>query len=78
MIEVTRLNGDKYYVNPHLIEFVESLPDTTITLVTTKKIIIADSVQDVLARILYYRKKIGISYSDAEAEQTILMEGEEA
>ena len=40
MIEVTKLNGAKILVNPHLFEVVEETPDTVITLTTGKKIII--------------------------------------
>ena len=40
MIEVTKLNGVKILVNPHLLEIVEETPDTVITLTTGKKIIV--------------------------------------
>ena len=32
MIEVTKLNGTRILVNPHLFEIVEETPDTVITL----------------------------------------------
>ena len=38
MIQVTRLNGKKFWVNPHLIEFLEETPDTVVTLLTGKKL----------------------------------------
>ena len=37
MIEVTKINGVKILVNPHLVEIVEETPDTVITLTTGKK-----------------------------------------
>ena len=37
MIEVTKINGVKVLVNPHLIELVEETPDTVLTLTTGKK-----------------------------------------
>ena len=47
MIELTRLNGTKILVNDQLFEVVEETPDTVISLVTGKKIIVKESRQDV-------------------------------
>ncbi|MBN2324923.1 MAG: flagellar FlbD family protein [Spirochaetes bacterium] len=59
MITVTRLDGTGYLLNPHLIEAIEKNPDTTITLVSGKKIVITESPRQVLDRIVAYRKKLG-------------------
>ncbi len=59
MIKVTRLNGDKYLLNPHLIESIEGKPDTTITLVSGKKIVIMETPAEILDEIVDYRKKLG-------------------
>ena len=40
MIEVTRLNGKKYWVNPHQIESMEVNPDLTLALLSGKKVVI--------------------------------------
>jgi len=58
MIKVTRLNGTEFYVNDDMIEFVEETPDTVITLNTGKKIIVTETVDEVLDEIVKYRKKI--------------------
>ena len=39
MIEVTKLNGTKLYINEHYIEIIEETPDTVITMTTGRKII---------------------------------------
>ena len=59
MITVTRLNGTEYLLNPHLIEAIEQNPDTTLTLVSGKKVIVKESPRQVLDRIVAYRKKLG-------------------
>lgn len=59
MIEVTQLNGKKYWINPHMIETMESLPDLTLTMLSGRKIIIKDLPEDVINKIIDYRKKIG-------------------
>ena len=61
MIEVERLNGSKYFINPHMIESMESLPDLTITMLSGKKVIVRNSPEDIINKIVDYRKKIGIN-----------------
>ncbi len=58
MIELTRLNGTKILVNDQLIEVVEETPDTVISLLTGKKIIVKESRQDVKNLVKSYRKDI--------------------
>lgn len=57
MIKLSRLNGKAFYVNADLIEFMEETPDTVISLVTDKKIIVAESLDEVVRRIVEYRQK---------------------
>ncbi|RKY01254.1 MAG: flagellar protein FlbD [Spirochaetes bacterium] len=61
MIKVTRLNGVEYWLNPHLIEVIEKRPDTTITLLSGKKIVVKESPEEIINRIIEYRRKLGIS-----------------
>ncbi len=55
MIKVSRLNEKEFYVNPHLIEFIEETPDTVVTLTTGKKIVVAESAQEIVRRVINYR-----------------------
>ncbi|MEA1910985.1 MAG: flagellar FlbD family protein [Spirochaetota bacterium] len=59
MIEVTRLNGIAYYINPHQIEYIESNPDTTLIMLSGKRLIITENYQEVFQRIVDYRRLIG-------------------
>jgi len=43
MIDVLRLDGKKYWVNPHMIESMETTPDLTLTMLSGKKIIVKNS-----------------------------------
>lgn len=61
MIEVTRLNGKKYWLNPHLIESMEEKPDLTVVLITGKIVVLKDKPQEVIDKIIAYRKQIGIN-----------------
>ena len=58
MIEVTRLNGTKLLINPHLLEIVEETPNTVLTLTTGHKIIVKESRQDIKNLVKSYRKGI--------------------
>ncbi len=60
MIEVTRLNGVKFYINPHHIEYVELTPDTTITMLSGKKIVIKEEYRILLEKVIEYRRRIGL------------------
>ena len=60
MIDVTRLNGKKYWVNPHMIESMETTPDLTLTMLSGRKIIVKNSPEDLIKKIIEYRKNIGV------------------
>jgi flagellar protein FlbD len=59
MIHVTRLNHEHLIVNGDLIEMIESTPDTVLTLLTGKKMMVLESADEVMARIIEYRRKAG-------------------
>lgn len=61
MIEVMRLDGKKYWVNPHMIESMEANPDLTLTMLSGKKIVLKNQPSEVIEKIIEYRKKIGIN-----------------
>lgn len=58
MISVTRLNGEKLWINPHLIEFVEETPDTVISLLTGRKIVVKERIEELTERIILYRRNL--------------------
>lgn len=60
MIELKRLNGDDFVLNAFMIEQVQSLPDTTITLVNGKKIVVQTDLKEVMDRITNYYKQVGL------------------
>lgn len=59
MIKVTRFSGEQFWVNPHLIEFIEETPDTVISLVTGKKIVVKESATEIGEKIISYRRRLG-------------------
>jgi len=63
MIQLTRLNNSPLMVNSDLIKFVEQSPDTVITLVNGEKILVREHADEVLNRIVKFRRSVlqGIS-----------------
>lgn len=59
MVEVTRLNGENYYINPHQIEYIELNPDTTLIMLSGKRLIVLEDYQTLYKRIVNYRRQIG-------------------
>jgi len=60
MISLTRLNGEKLTLNALMIEQIQSLPDTTITLLNGKKMVVKEKEADVIDFITHFYKEIGI------------------
>jgi flagellar protein FlbD len=63
MIHLTRLNNRPLVVNADLIKFIENAPDTVITLLTGEKLVVRESLEQVLERIrefhLHSNRRIG-------------------
>jgi flagellar protein FlbD len=57
MIELTKLQNSKIVVNAELIEFVESTPDTLITTTTGKKLMVRESVDEVIKMVIAYKRR---------------------
>lgn len=58
MIAVTRLNGSGIVVNAELIKLVESTPDTIITLLNGERIIVKESMEEVVRRAIDYGRRL--------------------
>lgn len=58
MIILTRLNGEKFMVNCDLIEFIDKTPDTVISMTTGKKIMVAESLNQIKRKIIKYKQRI--------------------
>ncbi len=56
MVRVTRINDTELVINADLIEFVESIPDTMITLTTGKKIMVKETVDEVIDLVAGFKR----------------------
>jgi flagellar protein FlbD len=61
LIALTQLNGACVYVNSSLIETFERTPDTVITLTTGRKLIVRESPEEVIDKVMEFAAKVSES-----------------
>lgn len=61
MIKLTKFKAQdhEFVLNAELIETVEETPDTVITLVNGKKVLVEESMDEVVRLVIRYRQQIG-------------------
>ncbi len=62
MIKVTRLNGTAIVINADLIEFVEEIPDTIVSLTTGKKIMVKENSEEIIDKVTRYKRSTLVGY----------------
>jgi len=60
MIDLRLINGTHIILNSDLIEFIEATPDTVISLSTGKKLMVKETVDEVIEKIVQFRQRVGI------------------
>ena len=58
MIDLTRLNNQPLTLNADLIKYIEQAPDTVITLVTGEKLVVKESAEEVIRRVIGFRRML--------------------
>jgi flagellar protein FlbD len=62
MVNLTRLNHEAIVVNSDLIEHIETTPDTVLSMTTGQRIMVLETVDEVIERIVQFRQRIaGVS-----------------
>jgi len=58
MIPLTRLNHQAFVVNADLIKFIEATPDTLLTLTSGERILVKESTEEVIRRVVQYGRML--------------------
>lgn len=58
MIRLTRINHVPLVLNSDLIEHVETTPDTVVTLTTGQKLLVLESADEVIQKVIDFRRAI--------------------
>jgi len=56
MIKLTRLRGEVFILNSDLIQYIEARPDTFITLTNKDRIVVSETMDEVLDRTVEYHQ----------------------
>lgn len=64
MILVHRLRGEPMYLNPDLVESLESTPDTVLTLIDGRRMVVSEDVELVVDRIMRFRASVLVLAED--------------
>lgn len=56
MIKLTRLGGEPFVLNAELIRYIEARPDTYISLTTGERIVVVESMDEVMRRAVVYQQ----------------------
>ncbi|MDD2714738.1 MAG: flagellar FlbD family protein [Candidatus Wallbacteria bacterium] len=58
MIKLTRFNGSNLFVNEELVEMVEHTPDTVLTFVSGRKLLVKEDIVGIITKIREYKDAI--------------------
>ena len=63
MIKLTKFNSEtnqkgEFVLNAEIIETVEETPDTVVTLINGKKLLVDESMDDIVRRVMKYRRAL--------------------
>jgi flagellar protein FlbD len=71
MIEVSRLNGSIYFLNPDMILTLEATPDTVITLTSGEKLMVRESPADLIDRFVAFKRRIVSELPEIKQQQPL-------
>ena len=69
MIELTKLNNKKFVINSDLIETVEAMPDTTISLTTGNKFVVREEVHEVIHKVIEFKQQFNLFLQKKREEE---------
>ena len=69
MIHLTRLNHDPLVLNSDLIEHIDRTPDTVIALTNGQRIIVLESADEIIERVIRFRRAIVNTGVRAEGQE---------
>lgn len=58
VVRLSHFDGTEFYVNAELIEIIEMTPDTIISLTNGRKLLVRESAEEVISRVVDYKRRI--------------------
>ena len=72
MIKLTRLNNHVVAINPDHIGWVDATPDTTLFLIGGEKIIVRETLDELIANVVEYRRRVRMTEPCADPLGTLV------
>jgi len=69
MIRLTRINRQPIILNSDLVEHLESTPDTVITMTSGQKLVVLESTDEIVKRIVEFRRALAERKSECEDQE---------
>lgn len=66
MIKVTTLDDRKVAVNADLIERLEHVPETIITLISGKKFMVKETIDEIIELVIQYRQRCNFPVTEED------------
>ncbi len=57
MIKLTRIDGEHFVLNAEMIRYVERRPDTFITLTTGERLVVSETMDEVIDKAIRYQQQ---------------------
>ena len=74
MIKLTRLDGEVFALNAELIRYIESRPDTFVTLTTGERLVVREGLDEVMQRTVRYQQSKFVLPLPAVAQASSLVQ----
>jgi flagellar protein FlbD len=71
VLKLTRLNRYPVAVNPDHISWIDAVPDTTLCLVSGDKLIVRETIDELIEQLVAYRRLIRAAPAAAEAMELV-------
>jgi flagellar protein FlbD len=66
LVTLSRLNGTVVAINPDLITWIDVTPDTIVSFLGGDKIIVRESLEEVIERVIAFRRIAGPAYTGSK------------
>jgi flagellar protein FlbD len=78
LVTLSRLNGSVVAINPDLIMWIDVTPDTIVSLLGGDKIIVRESLEEVIERVVAFRRVVGPTYTGSKEGAVAYLENHRA
>jgi flagellar protein FlbD len=66
MIQLTRMNGRVIAINPELVTWIDVTPDTSIALLNGDHIMVRESLDEVIAKVIEFKRSVRAPFSETD------------